>query len=149
MLTAICAEIRNYFTYQEDKHPGTYKIENGILSPSVDLKTDYFAIFGSRKNNGVHLLSKHDLKDEGEFTGAVWSMSPPDDFLAVVADIEAWQDKYGGVDSEAQSPYYSESFGGYSYTKSAGSTSAAGNSAAGTWQSVYGDRLKIYRRIRL
>ena len=148
MLTAICAEIRNYFAYREDKHPGKYKIENGILSPSVDFKTDYFAIFGSRKNNGVHKTTD-ELVDEGEFTGAIWIMSPPENFLAIVKDIEDWQEKYGGVDSEAQSPYYSESFGGYSYTKSAGSTSGAGNQAASSWQSVYGDRLKIYRRIHV
>ena len=149
MLTAICAEIRNYFTYREDKHPGMYKIENGVLSPSVDIKTDYFAIFGSRKNNGVHLQSANDLEDEGEFRGAVWSMSPPEDFLAIVKDIEDWQAKYGGVDSEAMSPFNSESFGGYSYSKSDGRSGTADGTGGGTWQSVYGDRLKIYRRIRL
>lgn len=146
MLTAICAEIRNYFTYKEDKHPGTYKIENGILSPSVDFKTDYFAIFGSRHNNGVHKTTD-ELVDEGEFKGAVWVMSPPDTFLDIVKEIEEWQKKYGGVDSEALSPFNSESFGGYSYTKSSGGIN--GTKAAGTWQSAYGDRLKIYRRIHV
>ena len=146
MLTEVCASIRNYFCYKEDKHPGEYKIVDGNIVPSVEFKTEYFAIFGSRKNNGVHNVTDT-LNDEDEFTGAVWILSTPEDFLATVADIEAWQEKYGGVDSEAMSPFNSESFGGYSYTKSAGNSSSGGS--GGDWQSVYGDRLKIYRRIRL
>ena len=148
MLSEICAEIKNYFTYRTDKHPGKYKIEGGIIAPSIDFLTDYYAVFGSRKNDGVHKTTD-ELVDEGEFTGSIWVMSIPKDFLDLVEEIQAWQDKYGGVDSEAQSPFYSESFGGYSYTKSAGSTSNAGNSAASTWQSVYAARLNRWRRVRL
>lgn len=148
MLSEICAEIKNYFTYRTDKHPGKYKVEGGVLVPSVEFLTGYYAVFGSRKNNGVHKTTDV-LKDEEEFVGSVWIMSIPDDFLALVEEIGAWQEKYGGVDSEAQSPFYSESFGGYSYTKSAGSTSGTANSAASTWQSVYAARLNRWRRVRL
>ena len=148
MLSEICAEIKNYFTYRTDKYPGKYKIEGGVIVPAVALPTDYFAIFGSRKNNGVHKTTDV-LKDEDEFVGSVWVMSIPDDFLALAKEIGDWQDKYGGVDSEAQSPFYSESFGGYSYTKGAGSTSSGNNAAASTWQSVYAARLNQWRRVRL
>lgn len=148
MITQICADIRNYFTYESDKHPGTYKVEGGVLVPSVDMPTDYYAVFGSRKNNGVHKTTDV-LKDEGEFVGSVWIMSVPDDFLALAAEIADWQTKYGGVDSEAQSPFYSESFGGYSYSKAAGSTSTGANAAASNWQGVYASRLNRWRRVRL
>ena len=151
MLTEICAEIKNYFSYRTDRHPGVYKIEGGTIVPAVDLKTDYFAVFGSRKNNGVHKVSDHDLVDEGEFKGSIWIMSPSKAFLALCKDIEDWQAKYGGVDSEALSPFYSESFGGYSYTKGAGSTSASKNGtvAASSWQSAFAARLNLYRKVRL
>ena len=149
MLTEICAEIKNYFSYSKDKKTGKFKIEDGRIVPAVDFPTDYFAIFGSRKNNGVHKVSDEDLIDEGEFKGAVWIMSPPAAFLSLAEEVEQWQTKYGGVDSEALSPFYSESFGGYSYTKSAGSTSKGSNSAAKGWQSAFADRLSMYRRARL
>lgn len=148
MISQVCADIRNYFTYDSDKHSGTFKVEGGVLMPSVEFLTDYYAVFGSRKNNGVHKTTDV-LKDEGEFVGSVWIMSVPDDFLTLVGEIADWQKKYGGVDSEAQSPFYSESFGGYSYSKAAGSTSSGANAAASTWQSVYAARLNRWRRARL
>lgn len=152
MLTEICAEIRNYFSYTKDRHPGYYKVVDGSIVPrnvSFDYPTDYIAIFGSRLNNGVHKLSDHDLVDEDEFKGAVWVMSPPKAFLDLAKEIGDWQTKYGGLDSNAVSPYYSESFGGYSYTKSAGSTSRSGGTAASTWQTAYAERLSLYRRAHI
>ena len=146
MITEICAEIKNYFTYDKDKHPGDIKIEDGKVV-GIELPTTYFAIFGSRHNNGVHKTTDT-LVDE-EFRGAEWVMSPPAAFLSLVGEITAWQTANGAPDSAALSPFYSESFGGYSYTKSAGSTSGAGNSAAASWQAAYADRLKLYRRVRL
>ena len=150
MLTEICASIRNYFTYEGDRHFGDFAIADGQITPSFDIPTDYIRIVGSHKNDGVHVRGEQGfgLIDEGEFHGAVWVMSPPADFLALAAEIAAWQDKYGGVDSEAMSPFNSESFGGYSYSKSAG-TGAAGIGAAGTWQAAYAARLNIYRRLRV
>ncbi len=148
MLTEICAEIRNYFSGEEDRHFGTFKIENGVIVPYlVNADCDYIRICGSRKNDGVHKRSDSDLEDEGEFKGAVWEMYPPKAFLALVAEIEAWQAANGSVTSQAMSPYTSESFGGYSYTKAGAGNSAAGNGSG--WADAYAGRLSIYRKIRV
>ena len=72
-------------------------------------------------------------------------MAVPAEFLSLVADIKAWVDKYGGVDSEAQSPFQSESFGGYSYSKG---TTSNGDSNA-TWKTVFGARLNKWRKVRV
>lgn len=152
MLGVICAEIKNYFTYDGDKHFGDFTIENGMITPSFDIQTDYIRIVGSHKNDGVHKRGTNGfvLVDEGEFHGAVWVMSPPADFLALAAEIEAWQAKNGGLDSQAMSPYNSESFGGYSYSKSAGGGTTGGSaSGSASWVAAYSGRLNIYRRIRL
>ena len=149
MLNEICAEIRNYFTYEEDRHIGDWTISGGVITPSLDLPTDYIRIVGSRLNDGVHKRNKtggFDLTDE-EFNGGIWVMSPPSDFLALVDEISAWQEKYGVLTSENMSPFQSESFGGYSYSKASGGSSA-GSSSVPTWQSQYASRLKRYRRIR-
>lgn len=149
MIGEICAEIKNYFTYDHDKHIDDWTISGGTISPVIDFPTDYFRIIGSRLNDGVHKVSdltKNPLQDE-EFHGAIWVMSPPASFIALVGEIESWQEINGKTDSALMSPFQSESFGGYSYSK--GSASGAnGASSIPTWQSMYASRLKLYRRIR-
>ena len=153
MLTEICAEIKNYFTYYDkDRHIGDFAIVNGQITPPIAMPTDYIRIVGSHLNDGVHKLSdEHDiLQDEATFHGSVWVMSPPKDFLDLAAEIAEWQAKNGGVDSAAMSPFNSESFGGYSYSKSSGgSTSSGSNGGTADWRSAYASRLRIYRRARV
>lgn len=149
MLFEVCSEIKNFFTYESDKHIGDFAIIDGLIAPSFDIPTDYIRIIGSHLNDGVHKLSDADLVDEERFHGAIWVMSPPKAFLDLVSEIEAWQDENGKADSAAMSPFQSESFGGYSYSKASGGSGSAGSSSVPTWQSTFASRLKIYRRIRL
>lgn len=151
MLSEICAEIKNYFTFKGDIHIGDFAIVNGAITPPVDLPTDYIRIVGSHRNDGVHKLSDEadTLADEPMFHGAIWIMSPPNDFLSLVEEIKAWQEINGKADSVAMGPFQSESFGGYSYSKGSGGSSENGKSSVPTWQSAYGSRLSIYRRIRV
>lgn len=147
MIGEICAEIKNYFVYKNDIHIGDWVISNGQISPILDLPTDYIRIVGSRLNDGVHKVSDLNLVDES-FHGGIWIMSPPADFIKLVEEIEGWQEKNGKSDSAAMSPFQSESFGGYSYSKASGGSSS-GSSIVPTWQSVYASRLNRYRRIRV
>ena len=150
MIGEICAEIKNYFTYEEDRHLGDWVISDGTISPSLDLPTEYIRIIGSRLNDGVHKVSELDKLLDEEFNGAIWIMSPTADFLSLVAEIEAWQEKNGSIDSVNMSPFQSESFGGYSYSKGSVGNSASGSgSSVPTWQSTYASRLNQYRRIRV
>ena len=146
MIGEICAYLKNYFTLEGDRHIGDWVIENGQITPVIDLPTAYIRIVGSRLNDGVWEVSKATLKDEA-FHGGIWVMSPPADFIALVAEIEAWQAKNGGANSDAMSPFQSESFGGYSYSK--GSTSADGGVSPTSWQSAYASRLSQYRKVRV
>lgn len=151
MLSDVCAEIKNYFTYEGDKHFGDFTIEGGEIVPHFDFPTNYVRIMGSHLNNGVHVLTNGeftDLVDEPEFHGAIWIMSPPKDFLDLVEEIKAWQTKYGSADSTLMSPFQSESFGGYSYSKASGGGSSNGKSTVPTWESMYATKLNRYRRIR-
>ncbi len=150
MLTEICANIRNYFTWEKDKHIGDFAIVDGQITPSFDIPTDYIRIVGSHLNDGVKKRGTDGtfgLEDEAEFHGGIWVMSPPKDFLALAVEIEDWQKKNGNVDSQAMSPYNSESFGGYSYSKSGGG--ANGGAGGASWQNAYATRLNAYRRIRV
>lgn len=152
MIEEVCAEIRNWFTYRSDIYIGDYKITDNVISPSIDFKgSEYIRIIGSRKNNGVHHINdqgEFELENESTFHGSVWLMCPPKEFLLMVKDIEHWQAKYGNADSINMNPYQSESFGGYSYTKSSGSSADGSSGSTPSWKDAFASRLKQYRRIR-
>lgn len=142
VLTELCDYLNNYFV--ENKIAGTFTIENGTINVP-DLKNDqYFRIVGSTFNDGIHKYPATNLKNE-TFSGYIWAMAIPESVIALAADIQAWQAKYGNANSDALSPYNSESFSGYSYSKGGNSVSGG---AATTWQDVYAGRLNKYRKLR-
>lgn len=148
MLAEICAEIKNYFTHDENRIIGDFAIKDGIITPSLDFKTDYIRIVGSHLNDGVYKVDDlSGLRDE-TFHGAVWLMSPPPHFLSLVSEIEAWQEMNGKADSVAMSPFQSESFGGYSYSKGSSNSTSGASSSVPTWQTSYASRLNLYRKVR-
>lgn len=141
MLTELCAELKNYFLRDRnaDIHYGEYTISGGSIDLPFLLNGQYFRIVGSALNDGVYQYPADGLADE-VFTGAVWAMAVPPSVVALSADIDEWNEK----NAEAlASPYTSESFGGYSYTK------ASGNSAGGgySWQDQFAGRLSKWRRL--
>lgn len=152
MLAEVCAEIKNYFCTKKVigrfgiSDDGSIYVMSGDIGTIMELPPNqYFRVIGSNFNDDVYIVdgqwSASALTKEDEFDGAVWLMSPPKDFLRLVDEIETWNAKYGAIDSPAQSPYSSESFGGYSYSK--GST----DGAAVTWRDVFRGRLNRWRKI--
>ena len=138
MLTEICAELRNWFVVPNGVHIQTYTISGGSIEP-LDFLQDgqYFRIIGSVFNDGVHQYPAYDLTDE-VFHGAVWSMAVPPAVIDLAAEIE----EYNKSDEGKASPYISENFGGYGYTKATGS-----NGKVLTWKSVFADALNRYRKL--
>lgn len=137
MLDAICGEIRNYFDIS--RYAGTFTVKNGGISPSgFLLDGQYFRIVGSVFNDGVYKYPCSTLTDE-IFDGEVWAMAIPPALIALTEKIKA----YAESDAAKPSPYVSESFGGYTYTK-AGRGEQGGDSS---WQSVFGNELNRWRKI--
>ena len=137
MLTEICAELRNYFV--SDIHNGTFEIVGGKIAPLDFIQENqYFRIVGSVFNDGVYKYTdKLELTDE-KFIGSVWSMAVPPSVIDLAEEIKAFNES----DAGKPSPYTSESFGGYSYSKATDS-----NGVPLTWQKVFANRLNKYRRI--
>ena len=143
----VCSYLKNWFDRNQPKYFGNVSIINGALSETYDLKVgQYFRIVGSTLNEGVYQYPITTLTDE-TFNGAIWGMSLPKAFIALLDDIEAWKTKYASADSVAMSPFNSESFGGYSYSKSNGGTGDTSKDKSGTWQGVFGARLAPYRKM--
>lgn len=149
MLTELCQELRNWFNRDMDRWIGDFQIENGTLNDfSGKLKPgQYYRVIGSVFNDGVHKYGDGDLTDE-TFTGTVWAMAVPPAVIALSDEIDAWISKYSGEDSVARSPFSSESFGGYSYSKSAGGQgSGSDGSKGGSWKAAFAYDLNRWRKI--
>ena len=158
MLTELCEYLRNWFVEDQDKHIGTITITGGDITARDDLymqadrqitpvNGQYFRVIGSIFNDGVHQYPDYDMPDE-QFKGAIWLMRVPPAVITLASDIEKWKEQYMTLDSQYMSPYNSESFAGYSYSKSgAGANAAANGSGLSGWQAVFADRLDPWRKI--
>lgn len=146
MLSELCKELNNWFNYNLPKNVGTHTISDGQLVKDYHLlEGQYFRIVGSVFNDGVYQYPKNDLIDE-TFDGGVWAMAVPPEVVALSDEIDQWKEKYQSVDSAAMSPFTSESFGGYSYSKNGGGASD-GTGSAGTWQGAFRNRLNRWRKL--
>lgn len=143
LMDEICDHIHNYFV--TEIHTGTFTISNGQIDCDFLQNGQYFRIVGSVFNDSVFKYPASDLTDE-EFSGAVWAMRVPPSFIALLSEIEAWIEQYGGSDSTLTSPFTSESFNNYSYSKASG-TNADGSYAPVTWQNIFAKRLDRWRKL--
>ena len=132
--------IHNYFV--KEKHYGDYVIENGNIVLPYCKMGQYFRIVGSDLNDGIYQYPTQ-LTDE-VFTGEIWLLSIPKDLLSLIDEIEDWQEKNGEA---VDSPYQSESFGGYSYSKAVSSGSSRKGGDLCGWQAKFASRLNQWRKI--
>ena len=151
MLDIICREIRNYFDSNKPKLYGDFTITDGKITDdgfydNIQLN-QYFYIEGSVFNDGVYKYTSQLTLTDETFNGTIGLMAIPKAFLDLVSDIEAWQKEYGAVDSYAMSPYNSESFGGYSYSKGSNGGAGTGGGSSNSWQSAFRSRLKQWMKI--
>ena len=141
MLEQILDYIHNYFVKEVTK--GTFTISSGSVEVSLLQENQYFKIVGSVFNDGIHRYPANDLIDE-TFTGEIWALAIPQAVITLSSDIEQYVAKYGEV---LDSPYQSESYGGYSYTKKSGSGSQSGGGGGAAWADAFRSRLNHWRKI--
>ena len=137
MVAKILNAIHNYFICET--HSGNFEITGGTLDTSFEIIShQFYKIEGSKMNDGIYERGVNDTSLVNEtFTGTVHLLAVPKEIRTLASEISAWVEKYGN------SPYTSESFGGYSYSKG---TSSATGSAAG-WQDVFRSQLNTWRKV--
>lgn len=138
MLEELLRALRNWFV--RDKATGRIRVEGGALVPPEGLALadgQYIRVTGSVFNDGLHRWPCTDLHDE-EFVGTVWALAVPRAVVDLADEIEAWQTKHA---EELDSPYASESFGGYSYTR------VGGDGSPITWRQQFKARLDPWRKL--
>lgn len=139
-LAILCKELNNWFDVK--KHFGTFVIENGELKTDVGLKENqYFRIVGSVFNDGVYKYPTRIFQDE-IFDGAIWAMAIPPEVIALCDNISEWEE---ANKKEILSPYSSESFGGYSYSKSDFTSGKSG--VKSPVNAIFGAELNRWRKV--
>lgn len=148
MLNELCKELNNWF--EKLVIVGDIRIADGkIKNPkflSVIQENQYFRIIGSVFNDGIYKYTGEPITDLADevYHGGVWLLAIPKEIITLSDDIDAWKAKYATADSVAMSPFTSESFGGYSYSKSAGGESNGGGTS---WQATFKKQLDTWRKI--
>lgn len=119
----------NYF--EREAVDGDFVITgDGVLSPAVD--APYIAITGSAHHDGVYAAGETLGAPQEAFTGRVWVLSPPKSFIELCSEIAAFAAAH-----PAGSPV-GETFGGYSYTRRAGTE---------VWAGAFSAALRPYMRM--
>jgi len=150
MLQQILEHIHNMFI--KSPNPGTYTITGGTISLPFIKEGQRIWIVGSDLNDGVYTyhadginndddISRAGLHDE-TFAGTICALAVPPAVIALSEEISAWVDQNKDA---VNSPYQSESWGGYSYTKA---TSKNGKTAS-SWEDIFAERLNPWRKISI
>lgn len=142
MLETVLTHLKNWFVVPCGVHEGIFTVENSTLELSFLQDGQYYRICGSVFNDGLHKYGDtSDMLQDETFTGAVWALAVPKAVVDLAGKIEEWQEKNGEA---VASPFTSESFGGYSYTKATDSKTGT----AATWETVFRSQLNPYRKLR-
>lgn len=139
MIYEVMKHLRNFFPVKGGSRGGDWVISDGVISLPFLKDGQFFLIEGSIFNNGVYCYNEDILQDE-EFYGYITPLAPPSEFLKLVSDIEKYQKQ---EEERGYSPFVSESFGGYSYTRGISSQ----NFAYVSWKEVFKGRLDTWRKM--
>lgn len=141
MLEQLLMHLNNWFLLPDGVHAGTYSVEQGSITLPFLQNGQYFRIVGSVFNDGLYQYPCGGLVNE-TFDGAIWALAVPHAVVALSTEIAKWQEKNGDA---VLSPYQSESFGGYSYTKA---NAAQDSNVVAGWETAFRSRLNCWRKIK-
>ena len=150
MLQEICEHIHNYFISGAER--GTFVISGGMISLPFLKDGQRFMISGSDLNDGIYTYHDGLVTDDDDsaavglhdetWAGTIFALAVPPSVIALSGEIKNWVDKYAET---VNSPYLSESFGGYSYTRA--QIGRGESSVPESWQQKFANRLNRWRKI--
>lgn len=142
MLEKVLSHLKNWFIVSDGVHVGTFTISNNTLDLPFLQNGQYYRICGSIFNDGLHKYGDSaDILQSETFEGAIWALAIPKAVIDLAEEIKAWESKNGEA---SRSPYNSESFGGYSYSKA--TDSATGGVV--TWEVAFRVQLNPWRKAK-
>ena len=144
-LTELCQELHNWF--DRARYTGTFTISGGNITADFLQDGQYYRIVGSVFNDGIHQFNRAGLMQSETFDGAVWALAIPAPVIKLATEIAEWREKYENADSAALSPFQSESFGGYSYSKGGGGNGSSSSGSPMSWKDAFRSRMNAWRKL--
>lgn len=135
-IAAVMRYVKNYF--ERECIEGEFAIRGGVVTPAVS--APYIYISGSTSHDGLKKMHggaiEADNHPDETFTGRVWMLHPPDDFIALCESISAYNyaNPVGAL--------MSETLNEYSYTRQSN-----GRGGVNSWQDAFASSLVPYRRM--
>lgn len=141
MLEKILIHIHNWF--EVSSVFGEWEVLDGALDLPFLQDGQYYRVTGSVFNDGLHKYPDADLTDE-TFRGCIYGLAIPKAVVDLAQEIEQWS-----IDNAKalNSPYNSESFGGYSYSKDSGLQGGGNGDPASGWQRQFMGRFIPWRKL--
>lgn len=136
MLEKVLRHLRNWFVAPEGIRRDKYEIKGGSIELPFLIEGQYFRIVGSILNDGLYQYPAKELKNE-TFNGVIWALAIPSEVIELSAKISEWAEK------NPESPFTSESFGGYSYSKAVNDRTGQ----AATWKDIFRSDLNQWRKL--
>lgn len=148
ILEEVLWHLHNWFP-RESFEVADCQIVDGQLPARVCAQmgaANWYRITGSYRNDGLHEVSDY-LTDE-TFDGWITTCAIPRPVVELAAEISDWLDATEEARQKAlETPYQSESFGGYSYTMRGDLTAQDGPGGLTGWQAAFATRLNPWRKI--
>lgn len=146
VLTHICKQLNNWdFDHRANVLRGEFTIEDGtIVLPNI-IEGQYFRIIGSAIQDGVYRYPAYGLTDE-TFRGSIWVMNVPPSVIDVAAEIEDAEAAGEASGAGVLSPFASESFNGYSYSRGTNKDGTPMTALDAAWASAW-RKLKPYKKL--
>lgn len=127
----VMRRVNNFFPAAHTE--GAWQLRKGMLLPSLHSPGDWIAIEGDGPR-GVYQLDEHGAMGgvpDCEWTGQIWLLRPPEDFLRLCGDIARWQEAH------PDPTLLSERFGEYSRSQTSCAWEQVFSSALRPWQRMY------------
>lgn len=140
-LEKVMTYIHNWF--EVSIRPGTWEVTGGCLDLPFLIDGQYFRITGSVFSDGLHQYPDTELKDE-RFSGIIYGLAVPQAVVELAQEIEQWESDNAKA---LNSPYSSESFGGYGYSKDSSVSGGGNDDPAGGWQRHFMSRFIPWRKL--
>lgn len=141
MLEKVLIHIHNWF--EDSVRPGNWEVIGGSLDLPFLQEGQYYRITGSVFNDGLHKYPDNDLTDE-QFSGIIYGLAIPKAVIELAQEIEEWETENKKM---LDSPYQSESFGGYSYSKGSGVEAGGKDDPSSGWQRHFMSRFTPWRKL--
>ena len=129
-IAAVMRHVHNYF--ERGCVEGEFTVSGGVLTPAPN--APFFAVEGSMYHDGVYRPGEMKDAPQEKFSGKLWMLCPPDDFVQLCEEISAYDD------ANPASAMQSESFGEYSYTRN-------GDNSKCAWTAAFAAKLNGYRHM--